>query len=167
VGTDVDRFAHAAADPDPAAWEGALGLVRGRPFDGLSLADWAVLEGTQARVESLVVGTALRGAEHYLGRGRGEEAEWMIRQALQVSPYDERLYRVLLRAVETMGNRVGLHAAMADLLLLAADGGMPQRVPPRAAASAHIASPLHPRTVELFHELTGAMPATRGDPYRL
>jgi DNA-binding SARP family transcriptional activator len=168
VRTDVERFAEAAADPDPSRWKEALGLVRGRAFDGLGLADWAVLEGTQARVESLVVDTALRGAEHHLRRGCGEEAEWMIRRALQVSPYDERLYRVLLRAVETMGNRVGLRVAMADLLLLAADGGMPRRQPPTEAMRVKAPSPLHPRTVALFHELTrGYIPATWGDPSRL
>jgi DNA-binding SARP family transcriptional activator len=168
VRTDVERFAQAATDPDPGRWKEALGLVRGRPFDGLCLADWAVLEGMQAGVESLVVGTALRGAEYFLRQGCGEEAEWMIRRALQVSPYDERLYRVLLRAVATMGNRVGLRAAMADLLLLAADGGIPRHVRRTAAASVKEPCPLHPRTVALFHELThGDNPATRGDPSRL
>ena len=41
--------------------------------------------------------------------GCGDEAEWMVRQALQVSPYDERLYRALLVATAAQGNRVRLH----------------------------------------------------------
>lgn len=168
VGTDVERFARAAADPDPVRWKEALSLVRGRPFDGLSLADWAVLDGTQADVEAMVVSTALRGAEHHLRRGCGEEAEWMIRRALRVSPYDERLYRVLFQAAETMGNRVGLRTAWAELHLVAMDGTIPGRGPRTGSLTMRPSCPLHPRTVALFHELAGAdMPATRGDPSRL
>jgi DNA-binding SARP family transcriptional activator len=168
VGTDVERFARAAADPDPVRWKEALRLVRGRPFDGLCLADWAVVDGTQSQVESMVVATALRGAEHHLRRGCGEEAEWMIRRAMRVSPYDERLYRVLLQAAESMGNRVGLRAAMAELHLVATDGAIPWRGPLTRAGTMGSSSSLHPRTVALFHELAGSdMPATRGDPSRL
>jgi DNA-binding SARP family transcriptional activator len=46
----------------------------------------------------------------------------VIRRGLRVSPYDERLYRALLRAAEVMGNRVGLRSAMEELLRVAADG---------------------------------------------
>jgi DNA-binding SARP family transcriptional activator len=153
VGTDVERFARLAADPDPACWTEALGLVRGRPFEGLSRIDWAVLDGTQAEVESMVVDTALKGAEHSLRLGLGEQAEWMIRRGLRVSPYDERLYRALLWAVEVMGNRVRLRSTMAELLFVATDGGS---APPGGGSGtetevAH--SAIHPKTVALFREL--------------
>jgi DNA-binding SARP family transcriptional activator len=128
VTTDVERFSRAAADPDPAAWKEALGLVRGRLFDGLTLADWAILEGAQAQVESMVVDTALKGAEHALLLGRGEEAEWMIRRALRICPFDERLYRALLEAAEVMGNQVGMRLAVAELLRVTGDGGPPGTV---------------------------------------
>jgi DNA-binding SARP family transcriptional activator len=128
VRTDVERFSRAAADPDPAAWREALGLVRGRLFDGLTLIDWAILEGTQAQVESMVVDTALKGAEHALLLGRGEEAEWMIRRALRVCPFDERLYGALLEAAEVMGNRVGMGLAVAELRRVTGDGGPPGTV---------------------------------------
>lgn len=153
VGTDVDRFARAAADPDPERWKEALSLVRGPLFEGLSLADWAVVDGTQAQLTALVVDTALRAADHWLGRGCGEEAEWMIRRALRVSPYDERLYRALLRATDAMGNRVGLRSAMAELLLVASAGEDAVR-PERSGLEAQLArSYLHPETVALFREL--------------
>jgi DNA-binding SARP family transcriptional activator len=168
VGTDVERFARAAASPDPTRWMHALGLVRGRLFDGLGLCDWAVLDGTQAEVESMVVDTALRAAAHYLRRGQGEEAEWVIRRGLRVSPYDERLYRALLRATEVMGNRVGLRTAMEELLRVAADGDPLCRRPGPGLSSEPAHSFIHPQTLTLFRELArGGIPAAGGDPSRL
>ncbi len=168
VGTDVERFARAAATADPARWMDALGLVRGRLFDGLGLCDWAVLDGTQAEVESMVVDTALRAAAHYLGRGQGEEAEWVIRRGLRVSPYDERLYRALLRATEVMGNRVGLRSAMEKLLRVATDSDPLCRRPGPGMLSESGHSFIHPQTLMLFRELArGGIPAAGGDPSRL
>jgi DNA-binding SARP family transcriptional activator len=168
VGTDVERFARAAATPDPERWMDALRLVRGRAFDGLGLCDWAVLDGTQAQVESLVVDTALKAAAHYLRRGQGEEAEWATRRGLRVSPYDERLYRALLRATEVMGNRVGLRAAMEELLRVAADGDPLCRGAGPGALSESGRSFVHPQTMSLFRELArGGIPAAGGDPSRL
>jgi hypothetical protein len=51
--------------PRSGRWKDALRLVRGRLFDGLGLCDWAVLDGTQAQVESMVVDTALKAAAHF------------------------------------------------------------------------------------------------------
>jgi len=168
VGTDVERFARAAATADPRRWIDALRLVRGRVFGGLGLCDWAVLDGTQAQVESMVVETALKAAAHSLGHGQGEEAEWAVRRGLRVSPYDERLYRALLRATEVMGNRVGLRSAMEELLRVAADGDPQcQRAGPGTPGqSGH--SSIHPQTLSLFRELArGGIPAAGGDPSRL
>jgi DNA-binding SARP family transcriptional activator len=168
VGTDVDRFAGAAATPDPARWMDALGLVRGRLFDGLGLSDWAVLDGTQAAVESMVVDTALKAAAHFVRRGEGKAAEWAARRGLRVSPYDERLYRALLRATEVMGNRVGLRTAMEELLRVAADGDPWCRRTGPGTLSESGPSVLHPQTMTLFRELArGALPAAGGDPSRL
>jgi DNA-binding SARP family transcriptional activator len=168
VGSDVERFARAAADPDPLRWKDALGLVRGRLFDGLLLCDWAVLDGTQSQVEKMVVDTALKGARYFLRRGCGEEAEWMIRRALRVCPYDERLYRALFWAAEVMGNRVGLRVAMEELLCVAAEGRPPKwgGGPSPPGALAH--SAIHPKTLALFSELAhGRLAVAGGDPSRL
>jgi DNA-binding SARP family transcriptional activator len=168
VGTDVEQFVRAAADPGPAGWKNALALVRGRPFDGLQLGDWAVLDGTQAQLESMVVDTALKAAEHFLARGSGEEAAWVIRRGLLANPYDERLYRGLLWATEIMGNRAGLRATMEELLCLATDGS--GRAPgPGAGTAGYVgASSVHPETMALFWDLSRRkLPATRGDPLRL
>jgi DNA-binding SARP family transcriptional activator len=168
VGTDVERFAAAAATPDPDRWMDALRLVRGRLFDGLGLCDWAVLDGTLAEVESMVVDTALRAAAHCLRRVDGEAAEWAIRRGLRVSPYDERLYRALLRATEVMGNRVGLRTTMEELIRVAADGDPRCQRPGPGTLSESGHSFLHPQTITLFRERArGGIPAAGGDPSRL
>ena len=95
-------------------------------FAGLRRTDWAVFDGTASQIEALVVRTALRGAEGFVRLGEGGEAEWMVRQALHVSPYDERLYRALLVATAAQGNRVRLRSAMAEC------GRWPGKRPPPA-----------------------------------
>jgi DNA-binding SARP family transcriptional activator len=153
VGSDVERFARHANSPDPAEWPEALRLIRGRPLDGLRLGDWAVLDGTQAALESMVVDTALKGATDALQGGQAEAAEWMVRQGLRASPYDERLYRALLRITEAKGDRIGLHAVMTELLRKAVDASSPlPGSEPHPGAASPVAL-VHPRTVDLYQRL--------------
>jgi DNA-binding SARP family transcriptional activator len=163
VTTDVERFASLAAGDDPRRLLRAMGLVRGSLFAGLRRTDWAVFDGTQSDVETLVVRTALRGADALVRLGCGDEAEWMVRQALQMSPYDERLYRALLVATAAQGNRVRLHAAMAQLRTLAGEATRPlARTASRAPAEC-----LHPATTDLYRDLLLGSPAAGGHPARL
>jgi DNA-binding SARP family transcriptional activator len=118
VVTDVDRFVDLSRSQTPEGWIEAAGLVRGPLFGGLRLADWAVLEGTQAHLEALVMHTVLQGAEALRRAGRAAEAEWIVRRGLLASPYDERLYRSLVLALAAQGNRTGMRAVMAQLLVL-------------------------------------------------
>jgi hypothetical protein len=140
-------------------------LIRGPLFGGLRRADWAVLDGTQAAVESLIAETALRGAEALQGLGRAADAEWIVRRALVVSPYDERLYRALLLATAAQGNRLALHVTMGQLLTLAGDvagWGASGRGPETRALSC-----LHPETADLYRELLRGSPAVSSTPVRL
>jgi DNA-binding SARP family transcriptional activator len=148
--TDVERFADLAAPGDPESALRAMALVRGPFLAGLRRTDWAVLDGTQARVEALVVETALEGAERCLRSDRGGDAETLVRQALRLCPYDERLYRMLLRAREAQGNRVGLRSLMAELCLLSGEGGA--------------GDGLHPETTALYRVLIGHRPAAEAHP---
>jgi DNA-binding SARP family transcriptional activator len=163
VTTDVDRFSSLAGTGDPRSLLHAMQLVRGPLLGGLHRTDWAVFDGTQSEMEALVVRTALRGADAFVSLGGGEEAEWMVRQALLVSPYDERLYRALLVATAAQGNRVGLRSAMAQLRTLAGEGTRP---PARTAVHAP-AECLHPATTALYRDLLRGSPAAGGHPVRL
>ncbi len=166
--TDVARFESLAAAGRLADLVDAMALVRGPLFAGLRRADWAVFDGTESSVQSLVVETALRAAELLVAQGRAGEAERIVRRALLTCPYDERLYRSLLRAAAAQGNRVGLRSTLTQLLALAGEEAFATT---RLTSSRHLTavmSCLHPDTAALFHELVGATaPAPGGPPARL
>lgn len=166
VGTDWHRLCRVAARPDPEGWARALLLVRGRPFQGLREPDWAVLEGIVAEVEDGVVDVALRLAERRLAVGDGRGAAWAARRGLLASPYDERLYRVLLRAADLEGNPAGVETAMAELvhLVAGADGG-PAAAPARRthrALPVPAADLVHPDTAALYRALSRRPAAASG-----
>jgi DNA-binding SARP family transcriptional activator len=141
VATDWDRFCRLSASLEPAAWKRALELIRGEPFEGLRSTDWAVFSHVQANIESLVVDVSVRRAEFCMEEGDPAGAEWSTRQGLLVSPYDERLYRILMRAADLAGNPAGVEAVMAELLQLV--GG---EVEPYDS--------VHPETYELYRSLS-------------
>jgi DNA-binding SARP family transcriptional activator len=164
VTSDVERFAELASGRDSRSWRAALTLVRGLPFAGLGQSDWAIFDGTQAQVESMVVRTALKAADHALRRGEGARAEWMVRQAMLASPYDDRLYRALLRAADAQGNLAGLRAAMAELRALSGSGPFD----PADDLGRWSETPMHPQTEALYRELArGPMPVAGGVVPRL
>ena len=92
-------------------------------------------------MEAVVVDLALRLAEWSISNGHPGDAEWAARQALRVSAYDERLYRVLLRCANEVGNPAGVETVMAELIQLVADD-----VEPFDA--------VHPETLDLYRQLS-------------
>ena len=166
VQTDVDRFAALESTGDPDSVVEAMRLVRGRLFGGLRRADWAVLDGTEAAVERLVVCAALRAADRFMRADRADDAAWVVRRALVVSPYDERLYRALLRATALQGNRLALRATMTELLTLAGDVAAPRTGRGRNQNNPALTC-VHPQTAELYRDLLRGAPAIGGVPSRL
>ncbi len=167
VTTDVDRLTTLASSDDPQLLSQALELVRGPLFAGLRCSDWAVVEGTQAAIESMIVETALRAAESHLQQRRIPEAERAARSALVACPYDERLYRLLLQVTAAMGNRAGLRWTMAELVTRASDWPLGPRFPSQECRHAPDSGPLDPETLSLYRELSGWEPAPEGSQARL
>jgi hypothetical protein len=141
VTSDWARFRRLAASEDPARLTEALRLIRGRPFLGLRSTDWVLLEGFMADIEGTVVDVACRVAEHALQNGDPAGAETAARMGLRVSEYDERLYRVLLRAADAAGNPAGVESTMLELVRLVADDVEPYDA-------------VHPETLELYRQLS-------------
>jgi DNA-binding SARP family transcriptional activator len=146
VSTDWHRLRRAASSPSPSHWAEGLGLVRGRPFDGLAGDDWVVMEGLAVEVPEGVSRLALRLGEHHLARGDARRATAALRRGLLANPFDERLYRLLMRAADLEGNPAGVEAAMAELL---------RQMGAPAGAEARIeAAPVHPQTARLYRSLS-------------
>jgi DNA-binding SARP family transcriptional activator len=143
VGTDWSRFlALAEAEgEDIGRWRQALALVRGRPFEGLRATDWAILDGTLPMIESTIVDLSGRLAGASLRVGDAAGAEWAARRGLRVSPYDERLYRMLLRAADAAGNPSGVESVMAELVRVVTDEIEP-------------VESVHPSTLALYRSLS-------------
>ena len=136
----------------PAAWRRALELVRGRPFEGLRAGDWPVLEGVEALVQDAVVQVAVRLARYLLGCGDGHGAELAVRRGLAASPYDERLYRLLLEAADRQGNPGGVEAAMDELIVVV--GGGRCRTRPSGPVDPEALAWVHPDTVATYRSLS-------------
>ncbi len=141
VSTDWARFVGLADGDSAGEWREALELVRGRLFDGLRSSDWPILEGIAPAMEAAIVDVAGRLAGAYLQQGNAAGAEWAARKGLQVSPYDERLYRMLLRAAESAGNPAGVESVMSELVRMVADEVEPF-------------DSVHPSTMELYRSLS-------------
>ncbi len=168
VTTDVERFASLSSSERPDRLCEAMQMIRGPLFGGLRRADWAVFDGTQSCIETLVVRTALRAADACMARGLGGEAASMVRRALRVSPYDERLYRALLRATAAQGNRVGLRSTMAELLTLAGEAGAGHAESSQVGRSDSVRLDcLHPETTALYRGLLDWSPVAEGRTARL
>jgi DNA-binding SARP family transcriptional activator len=141
VSTDWARFVESADGRHVEGWKKALELVRGRLFDGLRSSDWPILEGISPAMEATIVDVAGRLAGAYLQQGNEVGAEWAARRGLLVSPYDERLYRMLLRAADQAGNPAGVESVMSELIRLVADEVEPF-------------DSVHPSTMELYRSLS-------------
>ncbi|MGD0880630.1 MAG: BTAD domain-containing putative transcriptional regulator [Acidimicrobiales bacterium] len=141
VGTDWDRFLELADTEDTVRWREALELVRGRPFEGMRSTDWAILDGTAPAIESAIVDLSGRLAGACLREGDPRGAEWAARRGLVVSPYDERLYRMLMRAADAAGNPSGVESVMAELVRVVADEIEP-------------IESVHPSTLALYRSLS-------------
>ncbi len=148
VGTDWDRFVRLSRSDDVGHWREALALVRGRPFEGLRSSDWPILEGIAPAIESAVVDASERLSEVEIAARNPREAEWAARKGLLVSPYDERLYRVLMRSADLDGNPAGVESVMSELVKLVADDIEPY-------------DSVHPNTLELYLSLTKGRSASR------
>jgi len=82
---------------------------------------------------------------HSLDHGDGGLAHWAALQGLLVSPWDERLYRLLMRAADELGNRGGVDAALRSLALALELEGDPLLG-------------IHPKTSALYRSLTARSP---------
>jgi hypothetical protein len=105
-----------------------------------------------AEVEEGVVQLAMRLAGHLLEGGDGLGAARAARRGLLASPFDERLYRLVLLAADRQGNPGGVESAMGELLRLVV--GDPGSWAKEGGLGPLAASYLHPDTAALYRALS-------------
>jgi DNA-binding SARP family transcriptional activator len=142
--TLVQQGRNAGAD-GKALLRQALELVRGLPLESTvpRSYSWAVVHRTE--IESAIAEAAQDLGDLCLTDGDPTAATWAARRGLLASPYDERLYRILMRAAHTAGNPAGVDTILRELLhiLDAEDDPVDE---------------LHPQTVELYRQLRPRRP---------
>jgi hypothetical protein len=92
-------------------------------------------------METTIAEVVERLALRCLDLGDHSAANWAARRGLLASPYDERLYRILMRAADAAGNPAGVDAVWTELLsVLDADLEL-------------VDDELHPETIALYAAL--------------
>jgi DNA-binding SARP family transcriptional activator len=114
IGCDWQHFQALAAGDDDQQ-RAALELVRGRPFEDMADTEWIHLEGLITEIEAAVVDVALAVATRALDNGEPAAAFAAARAGLRASPYEERLYRLAMRAADAEGSTGKLRAVMHEL----------------------------------------------------
>ncbi len=123
----------------------ALTLVHGEPFTGGGRG-YAWVAPHTGLIIAQVVDAAEELAEVRLAGDDWRGAEWAARQGLKVCPYEERLYRLLMRSAFAAGSLPGVRRVYDELTSLLADPD--DGVEPEDT--------VHPDTVALLDRLTRA-----------
>ena len=130
---DLDRFddhvaqaARAEADGTPSLALGhhlaAVELYRGELHEGVPEADWLMLEREHFR--SRFVAAATRAGQLLVGRGDPDQAEPVARRAVEVDPWAEEAYGVLVAVALARGDRAAARRALDRSLAALADLGV-------------------------------------------
>ena len=141
VATDWHRLqTTAAGEPSLGQMLEVIELIRGRPFEGVSETGWALIEGHIATMEATISELACRAASLALQLGELAAAERAVRRCLLASPWDERLYRMLMTVCHAAGNRGGVEEALRSLARVLEWEGQP-------------IEGVHPETARLYRRL--------------
>jgi DNA-binding SARP family transcriptional activator len=120
VTSDWAHFRELACCDDRDTRVAALSLVRGKPFGDVDW-PWSTVEGLAATMEAEVCDLASAIGEQALLDGDASLATHAAEQGILASPYDERLYRLLMRASDALGNPAGIRSAMGRLAAVLED----------------------------------------------
>lgn len=145
VRSDWWRFRFLADQATPPARRAALELVRGRPFEGLR-AEWP--SKFVPHMSSVIVDVAEAAATDCLEAGDPGGARWAARQGLAVAEYEERLWRVLMRAAHDESGVAAMEAIFEECART-------------LEATVEPFDSLQPETIELYLRLGGRRRSAR------
>jgi DNA-binding SARP family transcriptional activator len=152
VGCDWARFCALERSPDRDARREALALVRGKAFSGVDW-PWAVTEGIAGEMEARITDLAARLGNEALAQEALEEARFAADQGLLASPYDERLFRILMEVASRTGGAGAVRQVMRRLAAVLEAEVEPEGV-------------VEEETWALYQRLTHPAPPRRAGPGR-
>jgi DNA-binding SARP family transcriptional activator len=114
IGCDWQRFQALAAGGRSEQHQ-ALNLVRGAPFADWTLSEWCSTDGFRAEMTAAIVDLAVSVAGADLDAGDNTVAYDAARAGLRGCRYEERLYRLAIRAALAEGSTGKARAVMAEL----------------------------------------------------
>jgi ATP/maltotriose-dependent transcriptional regulator MalT/DNA-binding SARP family transcriptional activator len=108
VAADAERV----GDPTAAllAYQKALPLWRGDPYDDVAAADWA--RDAQTYLRNRYTVAAVRAGELLLARGAARDASRAGEHAVRADPMCEPAYQLLVRSLLAMGDRRGAESTL-------------------------------------------------------
>jgi LuxR family transcriptional regulator, maltose regulon positive regulatory protein len=122
----VARAARAEADGTPSLALGhhlaAVELYRGELHEGVPDADWLMLEREHFRAR--FVAAATRAGQLLVGRGDPDQAEPVARRVVEVDPWAEEAYGVLVAVALARGDRSAARRALDRALAALTDLGV-------------------------------------------
>ncbi len=120
----------------------ALELVRGAPFEATRSGGYEWTAVHRAEMETSILDAADLLARLCLDRGDPAHATWAARRGLLANPYDERLYRALMRAAHQAGSLAAIDTVRNELLrVLDADDPLTDIEPETAALYQQLRKP--------------------------
>ena len=114
VTTDWQRFqvlVGGAADEQRAA----VDMIRGRPLEGFGADEWLSTDLIRADMEAAIVDVTVAVAERALTDGDPSLAFRTARVGLKANPYEERLFRLAMRAADAEGSIGKVRSLMREL----------------------------------------------------
>ncbi|GAA2405166.1 hypothetical protein GCM10010191_11200 [Actinomadura vinacea] len=118
------RLAGADRDRGIGDLQGALSLVRGKPFAGSGPSSYVWAEHLKQLMISSIVEVAHALAVQLTQAGNASAARTAIARALDIEPGSELLFRDLLRAERRAGNVAGMEEATERLLFILHELGL-------------------------------------------
>jgi DNA-binding SARP family transcriptional activator len=120
VAADAER----AGDPSAAllAYQNALPLWRGDPYDDVADTDWA--RDAQTHLRNRYTVAAVRAGELLLASGDAREASRAGEHAVRADPMCEPAYRLCARSLVAMGDRGGAESTLEACLRMLAELGL-------------------------------------------
>jgi DNA-binding SARP family transcriptional activator len=122
--TDADRArASGAVTAETAALERAVDLYRGDLLPEEGSAEWVVHERDRLRLRA--AGACARLAELHLQAGESAEAAVAARRGVEIDPYADDSWALLIRASERSGNSAAAARARRDYAEMLDELGVP------------------------------------------